>query len=71
MWVADNVDNSVTEINASTGRVMRTIAVGPGAVGISADGSDVWVANAGPDAKPGHTVTEIRRTPPRPRVVGH
>jgi DNA-binding beta-propeller fold protein YncE len=46
--------HTVTEIEASTGRVVRTIAVGAGAVGISADGSDVWVADS-----VGNAVTQI------------
>ena len=47
VWVANFGGNSVTEINASTGAVVRTIAVGSRPDGVSSDGTHVWVANGG------------------------
>jgi DNA-binding beta-propeller fold protein YncE len=60
VWVA-NYDNSVTELNESTGAVVRVISAPsygfdhPDA--ISADGTHVWVANGGQED--GTSVTEI------------
>ena len=45
VWVTDPLDNSVTELNASTGSKVQTIAVGDDPEGVSSDGSHVWVAN--------------------------
>ena len=45
----------VTEIDASTGSVVRTIAAGYSVTGISSDGTNVWVAN-GPTW---NTITEL------------
>ncbi|HXQ43194.1 MAG TPA: hypothetical protein VN816_01025, partial [Acidimicrobiales bacterium] len=46
--------NTVTELDASTGAVVQTIAVGSDPFGVSSDGTHVWVANNG-----GNTVTEL------------
>jgi DNA-binding beta-propeller fold protein YncE len=60
VWVA-NYDNSVTELNESTGTVVRILSASsygfnhPDA--ISADGTHVWVANGGQED--GTSVTEI------------
>jgi len=60
VWVA-NYDNSVTELNESTGAVVRILSAAsygfnhPDA--ISADGTHVWVANGGQED--GTSVTEI------------
>ena len=53
-WVANSGDNTVTEIDASTGAVVQTIGVGNAPEGISTDGTHVWVTNEDDD-----TVTEI------------
>jgi YVTN family beta-propeller protein len=45
VWVANRFDNSVSEIDASTGTVVNTIVVGNNPWGISSDGTHVWVAN--------------------------
>ena len=45
VWVANEIDNSVSEIDASTGTVVNTIAVGNSPMAISSDGTHVWVAN--------------------------
>ena len=46
VWVANVYGNSVTELNASDGSVVRTIGVGHQPDAISSDGTHVWVANA-------------------------
>jgi len=49
VYVANSSSNTVTVLDATSGAVIKTIAVGgaPTAVAASADGSTVWVANAG------------------------
>ena len=54
VWVANDGDSTVSEINASTGSVTNTISVGSLPVGITSDGTHVWVANNGDS-----TVSEI------------
>ena len=54
VWVANNGNNSVSEIDASTGIVISTISVGSLPCGITSDGTHVWVANNG-----NNTVSEI------------
>ncbi len=54
VWVANSADNTVTELDASTGAVIQTIAVGIEPEGVSSDGTHVWVTNSGTD-----TVTEL------------
>lgn len=54
VWVANNGDGTVSEIDAGTGAVLNTIPVGGHPLRVSADGSDVWVANDEADE-----VTEI------------
>jgi YVTN family beta-propeller protein len=54
VWVANHWDETVSEIEASTGRVVRTIHVGSDPEGVSSDGTHVWVANGGEG-----TITEI------------
>jgi len=54
VWVADWGGNTVTELDASTGAVVQTIAVGSGPYGVSSDGTHVWVADWD-----GNTVTEL------------
>ena len=46
VWVANIWDNSVTQLNALTGAVIRTIAVGGAPSSISSDGTNVWVTNS-------------------------
>ena len=50
---AENGD-TFSEIDASTGKVVKTIKVGRGALGVSSDGTHVWVTNTD-----GGTVSEI------------
>ena len=38
-------ENTVSEIEASSGTVIRTIHVGKGPWGVSSDGTHVWVTN--------------------------
>ena len=45
VWVTNTGDNTVTELDASTGSVVQTIAVGSFPTGVSSDGTHVWVAN--------------------------
>ena len=52
VWVANKGEDTVSEIEASSGTVIRTIPVGSNPEGVSSDGTDVWVANQG-------TVSEI------------
>ena len=58
VWVANNGGNSVTELSAATGALIRVIAGRQfqldGPVAIAADASHVWVANA-----TGNSLTEI------------
>jgi titin len=44
-WVANENDNSVTELDTSDGSFVQTISVGPSPDAISSDGTHVWVAN--------------------------
>src|SRR5664280_1181830 len=59
-WSGSDGWHTVSEIGVSSGRVIRAIGVGAVPSAVSSDGRGVWVANAGPDARPGPTVTEIR-----------
>ncbi len=58
VWVANNLGNSVTELDASNGAVVQVLGgkkyrfAGPNS--ISSDGTDVWVAN-----RTGASVTEL------------
>jgi YVTN family beta-propeller protein len=54
VWVANYGDNTVSELDASTGAVIQTIPVGDEPSGISSDGTHVWVTNLWDD-----TVSEI------------
>jgi titin len=46
VWVANIWDNSVTQLDALTGSVLRTIAVGGAPSSVSSDGTNVWVTNS-------------------------
>ena len=50
VWVANNGNNTVSEIDASTHSVISTISVGSLPYGITSDGTHVWVANNGNNA---------------------
>ncbi len=54
MWVANQVGNSVTEINAGSGALIRVLSGKRyhfhGPTGIAADGHAVWVTNQGSDS---------------------
>ena len=54
VWVTNVGDNTVSEILASTGAVIKTIAVGNAPGGVSSDGTHAWVTN-----QLDSTVTEI------------
>ena len=58
VWVTDVAEETVSEIEASSGTVIRTIHVGRNPYGVSSDGTHVWVANFGPFGEEG-TVSEI------------
>jgi YVTN family beta-propeller protein len=45
VWVANQIDDSVTRLDAASGRVGPTIAVGREPVALAAGGGAVWVAN--------------------------
>jgi YVTN family beta-propeller protein len=47
LWVANNGNNNVTKLQASTGKVLGTFAVGPNPLGLAFDGANIWVANQG------------------------
>ena len=55
VWVTNLSEGTVSEIEASSGTVIRTIAVGESPISVSSDGSHVWVLNGGPE----NTVSEI------------
>jgi YVTN family beta-propeller protein len=46
VWVANFGEETVSEIDASSGTVIRTIYVGKGPYGVSSDGTHVWVSNS-------------------------
>ena len=46
VWVSNNPDNTVTELDASNGSVINTISVGTRPNAISSDGTHVWVLSA-------------------------
>jgi YVTN family beta-propeller protein len=52
--VTNSGSNTVSELNASTGSVIQTITVGHAPVGVSSDGTHVWVVNIS-----GNTVSEL------------
>ena len=54
VWVTNPDEDTVSEIEASSGTVIRTIPVGNEPAGVSSDGTHVWVTNEG-----GSTVSEI------------
>ncbi len=45
VWVTNSHEGTVSEIEASSGTVIRTIPVGSYPFGVSSDGTHVWVAN--------------------------
>ena len=48
VWVANSHENTVTEIQASNGKVVnKAIKVGKTPAGIASNGTYVWVANSG------------------------
>jgi YVTN family beta-propeller protein len=69
VWVVNREENSVAEIEASSGTVIRRIPVGSVPQGVSSDGTHVWVTNSTAD-----TVSEIEAssgTVIRTIPVGH
>ena len=54
VWVANGIDNTVTELNASDGSVVQTIGVGVQPRELVSDGTHVWVPNY-----EDNTVTEL------------
>jgi YVTN family beta-propeller protein len=55
VWVTNLGENTVSEIEASTGEVINTINVGKLPLGVSSDGTHVWVTN-----HTDNTVSEIK-----------
>jgi DNA-binding beta-propeller fold protein YncE len=47
IWVANNSDNTLTKLLASTGATLGTFTVGAAPVGLAFDGANIWVANQG------------------------
>jgi len=54
VWIANEADDTVSVLNASTGALVATISVGDSPSKVLFDGSSVWVLNKGDD-----TVTKI------------
>jgi YVTN family beta-propeller protein len=54
IWVANEGDNSVSKLLASTGAVVGTHGVGNSPGGVAFDGTNIWVTNQGDN-----TVTKI------------
>ncbi len=46
VWVANEEEGTVSEIEASSGTLIRTIPVGRNPNGVSSDGTHVWVTNS-------------------------
>jgi YVTN family beta-propeller protein len=47
VWVTNNTDDTVSELNAQTSALLQTIPVGSDPNAVSSDGTHVWVVNAG------------------------
>jgi hypothetical protein len=58
VWITNDLGQSVTELNAKTGKVIRVIKLKTGVldypVGVTANGQDVWVING-----PGNSLVEL------------
>jgi YVTN family beta-propeller protein len=61
VWVADDVDGTVTLIDAASGGVITTIPVGPSPGAIALGGGSVWVADSEAD--------QVVRIDPQTRAV--
>ena len=61
VWVANNVADTVSQIDIAAASVINTISVGSYPFGISSDGTYVWVAN-----KLNYSVSQIQIAPPPP-----
>jgi YVTN family beta-propeller protein len=65
VWVANASSNTVSEINASTGTVVATIAVGTAPYGVSSDGTHVGrqrdQQHRQRDPSVSHIIAEARR----------
>ena len=59
LWVANSADNTVTELRASDGAVVRTVAVKTAPDGVLFDGTNIWVVNQGRDPKVAGSVTKL------------
>jgi DNA-binding beta-propeller fold protein YncE len=55
--VANEDNNNVTKLLASTGAVVGTYTAGSFPTGVAFDGTNIWVANSG-----GNTVSKIGAT---------
>jgi DNA-binding beta-propeller fold protein YncE len=55
IWVANFDSSNVTELQASTGKLLGTFAAGTNPEGVAFDGANVWVANYG-----SNKVTKLR-----------
>jgi hypothetical protein len=62
LWVANRDDNNVTELRASDGVVVRTVAVLGAPNGVIFDGANIWVVNQDYNLKVDGSVT---KTEPR------
>jgi DNA-binding beta-propeller fold protein YncE len=54
VWITDQLRDRVVEIDPRTGRLVRSVRVGRGPVGVTVGDGSVWVADA-----IGHDVTRI------------
>ena len=59
LWVANRDDNNVTELRASDGVVVRTVAVRGAPDGVIFDGANIWVVNQGYNLKVDGSVTKL------------
>ena len=61
MWVANCGSNSVTELDARTGALVRVLSAPSFGFtnpdGIASDGTNVWVTNSGDDSVTGFPAT--------------
>jgi len=55
IWVSNNNDGTVSQLNASDGEILGTFKVGTLPNGIGFDGVNIWVANSA-----SNTVTKLR-----------
>ncbi|MBV8902857.1 MAG: hypothetical protein JOZ22_04410 [Acidobacteriia bacterium] len=55
IWIANESDNTVSKLQASSGAILGSFSVGSGPRALAFDGANIWVANYG-----GNTVSKLR-----------